>query len=231
MTMTNLTVRRLSFCFLIAGSALGQGASAVAISVKSSLGNPTTAIVTNGGPQVLTGFVLVLKRYNSAGVQKFELQRFYDPFVHLPEHGVQPGESVEISLGSPFPDSSKPDNVQLMAAVFADGKTFGDNAWAGKILRRRFIVKNALQEMIAICEAYTRSESGGTFGRRFDDYQAVQSVQMSQDDLFVFQFMVADAKANLGPADDTVVMAPRVAKLLRRYQRWKGQIESSLPKV
>ncbi|MDQ6705341.1 MAG: hypothetical protein M3Z85_05175, partial [Acidobacteriota bacterium] len=166
-------------------SALAQ--QPLQLSVQSALGQRTIATVTNGYNRSATMFLLVLKRFNSAGVQKVEFQRHVDSLVNLPEKPLQPGATTSIDLGFPFPNSSKPDQVELKAAIFSDGKAFGDPVWIGKVLTRRRVLRDTLGKMIELCSTIKSGETGQAFAKRFVDYETQASGQLGPEEGMVVE--------------------------------------------
>jgi hypothetical protein len=63
---------------------------------------------------------------------------------------LEPGASMPLSLVPAIPTLSVPNNPKLIAGIWADGETFGDQTWIKMIVKSRANLASAYEQAIAI---------------------------------------------------------------------------------
>jgi hypothetical protein len=119
--------------------------------VDISSDGTATLIVRNDSDVALVAFVGVEESHPVASdgkKYKVTAVRWWDVATDLAHQLVAPHHEIGILTGTP----GAPPQATLMAAVFADGSSFGDPAWVQRIMIRRQVMRDGFDLAFSLLE-------------------------------------------------------------------------------
>lgn len=185
------------------------------------------AEVTNNGSSGLVALELVAT--NSAG--RVESVRFLDRLISPPHHALLPGDTMAVQI--PFRKGVNPAtlNPKIVAALFADGSTFGDPAEVAKLQsRRRCIRQEAAELQVELRRdlATLAPRAAILSGLATDEQTASATGDRQCRDGSRYAVVVAEAGVRNDRIDDAIPppqqIMPYVLRALGRVRGWARQL-------
>ena len=136
---------------------------------KSLVGDRMMVKISNTSSHTVTAFLVIAKQFKADGRIAAEFHNYVDMFYNFHDSPLLSGESRVIEYGSSAA-LGHDDDVQLKAAVFDDGSTYGDKVWIDHILAKREILAQSLREISAMCAAM-RSSGAPTRGAIVEQFR------------------------------------------------------------
>jgi hypothetical protein len=161
---------------------------------------------------------------------------YYDSHIYdRRQPSILPGGSRTLPLphlvGGPQP------TAELRAAVFADGTTFGEEEWVKELLRRRQIMADRLQEVLALLEKIsdqdlTKEQVVAALkqarGARIR-MSATETPEEQGLEGLVFYGAIRSFDVPVVPEGQTYNVQRKVRSIIRGYSDWLALVQSGKP--
>ena len=172
--------RFITLTMAFVGAALAQTAAPITVAaVETGSGQPSWS-VTNTGTKTVTAFALTYPVPPPAGsnIAGATATTSYDAATEpLANKPVPPGQTLTLPYGPPNASVGHA-LPQVRAVIFADGASWGDTAWTGRLSQRRTYMRQSLAAGLADLNAAAADITTTRTGL-INQFQSAQSAEQA----------------------------------------------------
>jgi len=199
--------------------------------------------VTNRQTVPATAFLIVSEYPNSNSVappdQSYYIHDAVDQWpINKP---VEPGSTFCVSMGPSGMPGEEAGTIRVLAAVFADGATEGEDDWIARVVNRRKQVYRDLLEALAILRhGLVESVDPHALLQRFRSFQSQTSDIQSPGIPGHFERMAAqkvrstvigNLEANIKPNQSPEEFASAIKSYVNHLESWLHELKVSKPEL
>ncbi|MBS1858480.1 MAG: hypothetical protein JST11_24130 [Acidobacteria bacterium] len=220
---------------LLFAAALAASAQSVSVTPAAPQGTSMSAELTNNGPTSITAFLVECRMYEGPKVRR-AVYKYMDARVNFPDSPVPPGGSRNLLLSPAAGADRYRYDVQLEAALFADGSSTGDPTAIALLRDRRQRVYDAVTGYDSVLRsawagggrlaAVTAVQQEHTSRQQTATQQRLDIARRSAEDL-VARY-VSDSLGQTTDACDDACSQNRYSRILSGLAAWKALVTNGL---